>query len=98
MLSRSSFGGTLSEIPRGGDPDEPVLYQPTPLHADTCSMCQGKVLTLRPNDVTEQLHSAQGTSGIVLEIATLKLPETIPNSGFNPQLDGWGTVEEEIEL
>ncbi len=192
LLSRSSFGGTLAEIPRGGDPDEPVLYQPTPLHADTCSMCQGKVLTLRPKsvlteltitireienidglqtasaalsgmassmslsrlqpqgtsctipieltlskdnelkgtalsfghcsdgarkhvltlyvllsdgqkiyynyDVTEQLHSAHGTSGIVLEIATLKLPETIPNGGFNPQLDGWGTVEEEIEL
>lgn len=51
LLSRSSFGGTLSEIPRGGDPDEPVLYQPTPLHADTCSMCEGKVLTLRPKSV-----------------------------------------------
>ena len=55
LLSRSSFGGTLSEIPRGGDPDEPVLYQPTPLHADTCSMCQGKVLTLRPKSVLTEL-------------------------------------------
>ena len=55
LLSRSSFGGTLSEIPRGGDPDEPVLYQPTPLHADTCSMCEGKTLTFRSKSVLTHL-------------------------------------------
>ena len=55
LLSRSSFGGTLSEIPRGGDPDEPVLYQPTPLYADTCSMCEGKTLTFRSKSVLTHL-------------------------------------------
>lgn len=55
LINRSSFGGTNSGIPRGGDPDEPVLYQPTPLYADTCSMCQGKVLTLRPKSVLMEL-------------------------------------------
>ena len=51
LINRSSFGSTNAEIPRGGDPDEPVLYQPTQLYADTCSMFTGNKLTFAPKAV-----------------------------------------------
>ena len=90
LLSRSSFGGTLSEIPRGGDPDEPVLYQPTPLHADTCSMCQGKVLTLRPKSVltefTITIREIENIDGLQTASAALSgMASSMSLSRLQPQ-------------
>lgn len=192
LLSRSSFGGTNAEIPHGGDPEEPVLYQPTQLYADTCSMFTGNKLTFAPKavlkeieitvmdieniqnlsvasaalsgmssefnlqslmsqgtactipielsvskdnklkgtalsfghcseearkhvltlyfllsdgrkiyysyDVTTQLHTAHDQERIELEVGKIKLPEVAPDGGFDPQLDSWSTIEEDIAL
>lgn len=56
LINRSSFGSTNAEIPRGGDPDEPVLYQPTQLYADTCSMFTGNKLTFAPKAVLTEIE------------------------------------------
>lgn len=56
LLSRSSFGDTNADIPRGGDPEEPVLFQPTQLYADTCLMFTGKKLTFAPKAVLTHIE------------------------------------------
>ena len=56
LINRSSFGSTNAEIPRGGAPDEPVLYQPTQLYADTCSMFTGNKLTFAPKSVLTHIE------------------------------------------
>lgn len=69
IISRSDFGAAYANAPRGGDADEPVLYQPTALYADTCSLFDASskdaVLTFRPRDVLSTVHiEISGIKGI----------------------------------
>lgn len=51
-------------------------------------------------DVTKQIHNAPDKRHVHIIIDGLELPQPIPNDGgaFDPSVDDWQTVEEEIEM
>ena len=194
LLTKAVFGDNEQGIPRGGDVDEPVRFQPSELYCDTCStIADGQSLilfapksplteidvivksvkgfegvkyasaalsgmagslslsTLKPTgvactipmemtvnadatisgkslsfgrlenfagknvltiyvllsdgqkiyytyDVSERMEQSAENAKIVLIIEEMKIPEVQANGGFNPQLDAWNTIEEEIAM
>lgn len=194
LLTKAVFGDNEQGIPRGGNVDEPVRFQPSELYCDTCStvadglsyllfapksplmeidvmvksvkgvegvkyasaalsgmagsLClstlkpigvactipmemtvnsdatiSGKFLSFGrfenfagknvliiyvllsdgqkiyyTYDVSERMKQSAGNAKIELDIEEMKLPEVQANGGFNPQLDAWNTIEEEIAM
>lgn len=49
-------------------------------------------------DVSEKMAQSGGNAKIELIIEEMTIPDVQANGGFNPQLDSWNTIEEEIAM
>lgn len=77
IVMKSVFGDNVKSIPRGGDPDEPICFQPTELYCDTCTITgdDDSLITFTPQPVLKEIEirivNVKGTNGIAFVSAAL---------------------------